>query len=159
MSLLLSVNSFLLPLPPQSLLAEWDEEERHLLEMFPKCGLTEARSALCIARGDVEEAVRLIIEGDVQLTSAHLNVRELRFAVPATTLVLSVKALTLTANRVCVGVANRSLSRLAAGQPGEEHVRRRRPEDEGDHPGEVSWSLSDAAAPRSGTSAILWDGL
>ncbi|KAG7251595.1 hypothetical protein CRUP_001379 [Coryphaenoides rupestris] len=58
----------------KSPLAEWDEEERHLLEMFPKCGLTEARSALCIAHGDMEEAVRLIIEGDVQLSSPHLNV-------------------------------------------------------------------------------------
>lgn len=35
--------------------------------MFPKCSMTEARSALSIAKGDIEEAVRLIIEGDVQL--------------------------------------------------------------------------------------------
>lgn len=60
----------------KSLLSEWDDEERHLLEMFPKCGLTEARSALCIARGDVEEAVRLILEGDVQLSSAPHDVNQ-----------------------------------------------------------------------------------
>ncbi|XP_076830536.1 CUE domain-containing protein 2 [Brachyhypopomus gauderio] len=47
---------------------EWDEQEQHLLEMFPKCSVTEARSALSIAKGDMEEAVRLIIEGDVQLS-------------------------------------------------------------------------------------------
>lgn len=46
----------------------WDEQEQHLLEMFPKCSVTEARSALSIAKGDMEEAVRLIIEGDVQLS-------------------------------------------------------------------------------------------
>lgn len=45
----------------------WDNQEQHLLEMFPKCSVTEARSALSIAKGDMEEAVRLIIEGDVQL--------------------------------------------------------------------------------------------
>lgn len=48
--------------------SEWDEQEQHLLEMFPKCSVTEARSALSIAKGDMEEAVRLIIEGDVQLS-------------------------------------------------------------------------------------------
>lgn len=45
---------------------EWDGQEQLLLEMFPKCSVTEARSALSIAKGDMEEAVRLIIEGDVQ---------------------------------------------------------------------------------------------
>lgn len=45
---------------------EWDSQEQLLLEMFPKCSVTEARSALSIAKGDMEEAVRLIIEGDVQ---------------------------------------------------------------------------------------------
>ncbi|XP_062851308.1 CUE domain-containing protein 2 [Trichomycterus rosablanca] len=49
-------------------MSEWDEQEQLLLEMFPKCTLTEARSALSIAKGDMEEAVRLIIEGDVQLS-------------------------------------------------------------------------------------------
>lgn len=48
--------------------SEWDEQEQHLLEMFPKCSVTEARSALSIAKGDIEEAVRLIIEEDVQLS-------------------------------------------------------------------------------------------
>ncbi|XP_066534302.1 CUE domain-containing protein 2 isoform X2 [Hoplias malabaricus] len=48
-------------------ISEWDKQEQHLLEMFPKCSVTEARSALSIAKGDIEEAVRLIIEGDVQL--------------------------------------------------------------------------------------------
>lgn len=47
--------------------SSWDNQEQHLLEMFPKCSVTEARSALSIAKGDMEEAVRLIIEGDVQL--------------------------------------------------------------------------------------------
>ncbi|KAF7710437.1 hypothetical protein HF521_009309 [Silurus meridionalis] len=48
--------------------SDWDMQEQHLLEMFPKCSVTEARSALSIAKGDMEEAVRLIIEGDVQLS-------------------------------------------------------------------------------------------
>uniref|UniRef100_A0A672GZH9 CUE domain containing 2 n=1 Tax=Salarias fasciatus TaxID=181472 RepID=A0A672GZH9_SALFA len=47
---------------------------QHLLEMFPKCSLSEARSALSIAKGDMEEAVRLIIEGDVQLSPSPFNV-------------------------------------------------------------------------------------
>ncbi|KAF7655523.1 hypothetical protein LDENG_00055040 [Lucifuga dentata] len=56
--------------------SEWEEQEQHLLEMFPKCSLSEARSALSIARGDMEEAVRLIIEGDVQLSPTPLNVNQ-----------------------------------------------------------------------------------
>ncbi|XP_029926198.1 CUE domain-containing protein 2 [Myripristis murdjan] len=55
-------------------LSEWEAQEQHLLEMFPKCSLSEARSALSIAKGDMEEAVRLIIEGDVQLSPTPLNV-------------------------------------------------------------------------------------
>lgn len=55
-------------------ISEWEAQEQHLLEMFPKCSLTEARSALSIAKGDMEEAVRLIIEGDVQLSPTPLNV-------------------------------------------------------------------------------------
>ncbi|XP_056147836.1 CUE domain-containing protein 2 [Lampris incognitus] len=55
-------------------LSEWEDQEQHLLEMFPKCSLSEARSALSIAKGDMEEAVRLIIEGDVQLSPSPLNV-------------------------------------------------------------------------------------
>ncbi|XP_076016421.1 CUE domain-containing protein 2 [Genypterus blacodes] len=55
---------------------EWEAQEQHLLEMFPKCGLSEARSALSIAKGDMEEAVRLIIEGDVQLSPSPLNVSQ-----------------------------------------------------------------------------------
>ncbi|XP_076141400.1 CUE domain-containing protein 2 isoform X1 [Alosa pseudoharengus] len=51
---------------------EWDSQEKLLLEMFPKCSVTEARSALSIAKGDMEEAVRLIIEGDVQLSPIPL---------------------------------------------------------------------------------------
>lgn len=52
----------------------WEAQEQHLLEMFPKCSLSEARSALSIAKGDMEEAVRLIIEGDVQLSPSPINV-------------------------------------------------------------------------------------
>ena len=55
-------------------MSEWEAQEQHLLEMFPKCSLSEARSALSIAKGDMEEAVRLIIEGDVQLSPTPLNV-------------------------------------------------------------------------------------
>ncbi|XP_054456328.1 CUE domain-containing protein 2 isoform X2 [Anoplopoma fimbria] len=54
--------------------SEWESQEQHLLEMFPKCSLSEARNALSIAKGDMEEAVRLIIEGDVQLSSTPHNV-------------------------------------------------------------------------------------
>uniref|UniRef100_A0A3B5M0F3 CUE domain containing 2 n=1 Tax=Xiphophorus couchianus TaxID=32473 RepID=A0A3B5M0F3_9TELE len=54
--------------------SEWESQEQHLLEMFPKCSLSEARSALSIAKGDMEEAVRLIIEGDVQLSPTPINV-------------------------------------------------------------------------------------
>ncbi|KAL4641024.1 CUE domain-containing protein 2 isoform X1 [Arapaima gigas] len=51
-----------------------DSQVQHLLEMFPKCSVTEAMSALSIAKGDMEEVVRLIIEGDVQLShSPPLN--------------------------------------------------------------------------------------
>ncbi|KAE8280675.1 CUE domain-containing protein 2 [Larimichthys crocea] len=56
--------------------SEWEAQEQHLLEMFPKCSLSEARSALSIAKGDMEEAVRLIIEGDVQLSPIPLNVNQ-----------------------------------------------------------------------------------
>ncbi|XP_054655672.1 CUE domain-containing protein 2 isoform X2 [Dunckerocampus dactyliophorus] len=56
--------------------SEWESQEQHLLEMFPKCSLSEARSALSIAKGDMEEAVRLIIEGDVQLSPSPLNVNQ-----------------------------------------------------------------------------------
>lgn len=55
---------------------EWETQEQHLLEMFPKCSLSEARSALSIAKGDMEEAVRLIIEGDVQLSPTPLNINQ-----------------------------------------------------------------------------------
>lgn len=58
--------------------SEWEAQEQHLLEMFPKCSLSEARSALSIAKGDMEEAVRLIIEGDVQLSPTPLNVSATR---------------------------------------------------------------------------------
>ncbi|XP_037127054.1 CUE domain-containing protein 2 [Syngnathus acus] len=56
--------------------SELESQEQHLLEMFPKCSLSEARSALSIAKGDMEEAVRLIIEGDVQLSPTPLNVNQ-----------------------------------------------------------------------------------
>ncbi|XP_077352471.1 CUE domain-containing protein 2 isoform X2 [Festucalex cinctus] len=56
--------------------SELETQEQHLLEMFPKCSLSEARSALSIAKGDMEEAVRLIIEGDVQLSPTPLNVNQ-----------------------------------------------------------------------------------
>lgn len=56
--------------------SEWEAQEQHLLEMFPKCSLSEARSALSIAKGDMDEAVRLIIEGDVQLSPTPLNVNQ-----------------------------------------------------------------------------------
>ncbi|XP_048865299.1 CUE domain-containing protein 2 [Brienomyrus brachyistius] len=48
-----------------------DAQMQQLLEMFPKCSVTEAMGALSIAKGDMEEAVRLIIEGDVQLRHEH----------------------------------------------------------------------------------------
>uniref|UniRef100_A0A3B4AS54 CUE domain containing 2 n=1 Tax=Periophthalmus magnuspinnatus TaxID=409849 RepID=A0A3B4AS54_9GOBI len=54
-------------------MSEWEVQEQHLLEMFPKCTVSEARNALSIAKGDMEEAVRLIIEGDVQLSPTPLN--------------------------------------------------------------------------------------
>ncbi|KAK7901371.1 hypothetical protein WMY93_018140 [Mugilogobius chulae] len=57
-------------------LSEWEAQEQHLLEMFPKCTVSEARNALSIAKGDMEEAVRLIIEGDVQLSPTPLNVNQ-----------------------------------------------------------------------------------
>lgn len=57
-------------------LSEWESQEQHLLEMFPKCSVSEARNALSIAKGDLEEAVRLIIEGDVQLSPNPLNVNQ-----------------------------------------------------------------------------------
>lgn len=57
-------------------LSEWEAQEQHLLEMFPKCSVSEARNALSIAKGDMEEAVRLIIEGDVQLSPTPLNVNQ-----------------------------------------------------------------------------------
>lgn len=53
---------------------DFDAQEKHLLEMFPKCSLSDARGALSIAKGDMEEAVRLIIEGDVQLSHSPGNV-------------------------------------------------------------------------------------
>ncbi|XP_061692284.1 CUE domain-containing protein 2 [Syngnathoides biaculeatus] len=56
--------------------SELETQEQHLLEMFPKCSLSEARSALSIAKGDMDEAVRLIIEGDVQLSPTPLNVNQ-----------------------------------------------------------------------------------
>ncbi|XP_063047011.1 CUE domain-containing protein 2 [Engraulis encrasicolus] len=55
---------------------EWDGQEQLLLEMFPKCSVTEARSALSIAKGDMEEAVRLIIEGDVLPCPPPINVNQ-----------------------------------------------------------------------------------
>lgn len=57
-------------------MSEWEAQEQHLLEMFPKCSVSEARNALSIAKGDMEEAVRLIIEGDVQLSPTPLNVNQ-----------------------------------------------------------------------------------
>lgn len=57
-------------------ISEWEAQEQHLLEMFPKCSVSEARNALSIAKGDMEEAVRLIIEGDVQLSPTPLNVNQ-----------------------------------------------------------------------------------
>lgn len=58
----------------QKPVSAWEDQEQHLLEMFPKCSLSEARSALSIAKGDMEEAVRLIIEGDIQLSPSPPNV-------------------------------------------------------------------------------------
>uniref|UniRef100_A0A3P9PVJ8 CUE domain containing 2 n=1 Tax=Poecilia reticulata TaxID=8081 RepID=A0A3P9PVJ8_POERE len=63
--------------------SEWESQEQHLLEMFPKCSLSEARSALSIAKGDMEEAVRLIIEGDVQLSPTPINVSLSNHRVPS----------------------------------------------------------------------------
>lgn len=57
-------------------MSEWEAQEQHLLEMFPKCSVSEARNALSIAKGEMEEAVRLIIEGDVQLSPTPLNVNQ-----------------------------------------------------------------------------------
>ncbi|XP_029513868.2 CUE domain-containing protein 2-like [Oncorhynchus nerka] len=61
---------------------EWEAQEPLLLEMFPKCRLSEARSALSIAKGDMEEAVRLIIEGDIQLSHTPLNVNHGKMGSP-----------------------------------------------------------------------------
>lgn len=57
-------------------MSEWEAQEQHLLEMFPKCSVSEARNALSIAKGEMEEAVRLIIEGDVQLSPTPLNMNQ-----------------------------------------------------------------------------------
>uniref|UniRef100_A0A4W5QLU4 CUE domain containing 2 n=1 Tax=Hucho hucho TaxID=62062 RepID=A0A4W5QLU4_9TELE len=62
--------------------SEWEAQEPLLLEMFPKCRLSEARSALSIAKGDMEEAVRLIIEGDIQLSPTPLNVNHGKMVSP-----------------------------------------------------------------------------
>nr|XP_014340493.1 PREDICTED: CUE domain-containing protein 2 [Latimeria chalumnae] len=36
------------------------------MELFPSCCVTEARRALSIAKGSIEEAVQLIMEGEVK---------------------------------------------------------------------------------------------
>lgn len=107
----------------------WEAQEQHLLEMFPKCSLSEARSALSIAKGDMEEAVRLIIEGDVQLSPSPLNVR-LRRA-PAAASFMSADVF------FCLTLS----SPFCKGKPREEHFLTGRPKAEGKHTGEVSWIL------------------
>lgn len=111
--------------------SEWEEQEQHLLEMFPKCSLSEARSALSIAKGDMEEAVRLIIEGDVQLSPSPLNVS------PYCSLTRCLINFVLLV--WAVGFHDVF---LCSGKPREEHFLSGRPETEGEHPWEVRllWS-------------------
>ncbi|XP_069466576.1 CUE domain-containing protein 2 [Ambystoma mexicanum] len=49
---------------------EEDELKREvdlLMEMFPACSIMHARNVLSIAKGDMEEAVQLLVEGKVEL--------------------------------------------------------------------------------------------
>lgn len=94
--------------------------------MFPKCSLSEARSALSIAKGDMEEAVRLIIEGDVQLSPSPLNVSPCR---SQTRCLISWPTLRLLA--LAVGFYHVF---LCSGKPREEHFLSGRPETQGEHP-------------------------
>lgn len=99
----------------------WESQEQHLLEMFPKCGLSEARSALSIAKGDMEEAVRLIIEGDVQLSPSPLNVT------PGHTITLRLLSCVVYFALCCL------LLLICKGEPREEHFLTGRPKAEGKH--------------------------
>uniref|UniRef100_A0A8C4SZK8 CUE domain containing 2 n=1 Tax=Erpetoichthys calabaricus TaxID=27687 RepID=A0A8C4SZK8_ERPCA len=45
-----------------------DEQVQLLLEMFPACSVKEAQTALSIAKWELEEAVQLLIAGDVELS-------------------------------------------------------------------------------------------
>lgn len=103
----------------------WEAQEQHLLEMFPKCSLSEARSALSIAKGDMEEAVRLIIEGDVQLSPSPLNVR--LGHTPNTASLCSV-----------MSVLPHIVMFFCKGEPREEHFLTGRPKAEGKHTRKVS---------------------
>ncbi|KAK6482054.1 CUE domain-containing protein 2 [Huso huso] len=49
---------------------EEDKQVQLLLEMFPTCSITDARSALSISKWDIQEAVQLIIEGDMELNQS-----------------------------------------------------------------------------------------
>lgn len=99
--------------------------------MFPKCSLSEARSALSIAKGDMEEAVRLIIEGDVQLSPSPLNVSP--YCSQTCCLINFV---------LLVWAVGFHDVFLCSGKPREEHFLSGRPETEGEHPWEVRllWS-------------------
>ncbi|XP_041125008.1 CUE domain-containing protein 2 isoform X3 [Polyodon spathula] len=47
-----------------------DKQVQLLLEMFPTCTITDARSALSVSKWDIQEAVQLIIEGDMKLNQS-----------------------------------------------------------------------------------------
>ncbi|RXM34286.1 CUE domain-containing protein 2 [Acipenser ruthenus] len=49
---------------------EEDKQVQLLLEMFPTCSITDARSALSISKWDIQEAIQLIIEGDMELNQS-----------------------------------------------------------------------------------------
>lgn len=116
--------------PPAS---GWEAQEQHLLEMFPKCSLSEARSALSIAKGDMEEAVRLIIEGDVQLSPSPLNVR------------LCYAQITTLSFTSAAFFSSHLIMSFCQGKPREEYFHTGRPKTERKHSWEVSEIIVDVS--------------